>query len=48
MKKNPAVNPFASAVKPRGLRDHFVREGKVVKKKKKLIKKRKQKREKHT
>jgi len=29
MKKNPAVNPFASAVKPRGLRDHFVREGKV-------------------
>jgi len=29
MKKNPAVNPFASAVKPKGLRDHFVREGKV-------------------
>ena len=48
MKKNPAVNPFASAVKPRGLRDHFVREGKVVKKKKKLIKKKKtKKRETH-
>jgi len=29
MKKNPAVNPFASDVKPQGLRDHFVREGKV-------------------
>ena len=31
MKKNPAVNPFASAVKPKGLRGHFVREGKVIK-----------------
>jgi len=29
MKKNPAVNPFASAVKPKDLRGHFVREGKV-------------------
>jgi len=29
MKKNPAVNPFASAVKPKHLRGHFVREGKV-------------------
>ena len=29
MKKNPAVNPFANDVKPPGLRDHFVREGKV-------------------
>ena len=48
MKKNPAVNPFASAVKPRGLRDHFVREGKVVKKKKKLIKKENKKEKKHT
>ena len=30
MKKNPAVNPFASAVKPKHLRGHFVREGKVT------------------
>ena len=30
MKKNPAVNPFASDVKPKGMRDHFVREGKVT------------------
>ena len=37
MKKNPAVNPFASAVKPKGLRGHFVREGKVIKKKQKKV-----------
>ena len=36
MKKNPAVNPFASAVKPKGLRGHFVREGKVIKQARKL------------
>jgi len=29
MKKNPAVNPFASDIKPTGMRGHFVREGKV-------------------
>ena len=30
MKKNPAVNPFASDIKPTGMRGHFVREGKVT------------------
>jgi len=29
MKKNQAVNPFASDIKPTGMRGHFVREGKV-------------------
>ena len=39
MKKNLAVNPFASDVKPKGMRDHFVREGKVTPPKKQKIKK---------
>ena len=30
MKKNQAVNPFASDIKPTGMRGHFVREGKVT------------------
>ena len=30
MKRNPAVNPFASDIKPTGMRGHFVREGKVT------------------
>ena len=43
MKMNPAVNPFASAVKPKGLRGHFVREGKVIKKKETKNKRQKKK-----